>query len=285
MDMSIAFPNLHIYLEHVGKSFTVFGFEIAFYGITIALGMVLGLASGMAEAKRNGLDSDRIFNMVMIAIVVGMIGARIYYVAFEWDYYSKHLSEILNYRQGGIAIYGGVIGAVIAILVYTRVHRMSFPLVTDTCCMGLLIGQIIGRWGNFFNREAFGDYTDGLFAMRLPESAVRQRDITETIRAHMSDGYLQVHPTFLYESLWNLALLLLIFFYRKHKKFDGELFLLYLLGYGVGRAWIEGLRTDSLLMPGLGIPVSQALSIVLALTAVVLLIRGRRVARQNAARG
>lgn len=274
MDYSIAFPHLHLYFEHIGKTFHVFGIEIAYYGVVIAVGMLLGLLLILHEAKRTGQDTDRMFNLMIIAIVCGIIGARIYYVAFKWDYYRDHLSEIINYREGGIAIYGAIIASILSIWIYTRVKKMSFLLVADTGCMGLLLGQIMGRWGNFFNREAFGGYTDSLFAMRLPLSAVRSSDVTEEMTAHMTDGYIQVHPTFLYESVWNLCLLLLIFLYRKHKKFDGELILIYLLGYGLGRAWIEGLRTDQLLLPVVGLPVSQVLSIVLAVFAAAMLILG-----------
>ncbi len=276
MDYSIAFPHLHIDLEHVGKSFHIFGVEIAYYGVVIAMGMLFGLLLSLHEAKRTGQDMDRIFNLMMIAIVAGIIGARIYYVAFKWDYYRNHLTEILNYREGGIAIYGAIIASVISVWIYTKAKKMSFLLVADTFCMGLLVGQIMGRWGNFFNREAFGGYTDSLFAMRLPLSAVRRADVTDEMLAHMTDGYIQVHPTFLYESLWNLCLLLFIFFYRKHKKFDGELILLYLLGYGLGRGWIEGLRTDQLLLPVVGLPVSQLLSVALAVFAAIMLLAGHR---------
>ncbi len=281
MDMSIAFPNLNIYLDHVGKSFTVFGIEIAYYGVIIATGLLLGICMGMYEAKRVGLDQDQVFNMVMFAIVAAVLGARLYFVAFKWDYYKDHLTEIFNYRQGGLAIYGAIIGAVLTAFIYTKVKKMNFRKVADIGCMGLLIGQIVGRWGNFFNREAFGGYTDNLFAMRLPENAVRSSDITEEIAAHAVDGYIQVHPTFFYESFWNFCVLGFIFFYRKHKKFDGELFLIYLFGYGLGRAWIEGLRTDQLLMPVVGLPVSQVLSIAIVVVCAVLLVLGYRKSRKN----
>lgn len=281
MDMSIAFPNLNIYLEYVGKSFEIFGIEIAYYGVVIAIGMVLGIWLGMYEAKRVGLNVDQVFNMVMIAIVAAMLGARLYFVAFKWEYYKEHLLDIFNYRQGGLAIYGGVLAAVLASYIYTKIKKMPSAKVADACCMGILVGQILGRWGNFFNREAFGGYTDNLLAMQLPENAVRRSDITEDMVAHAMDGYIQVHPTFLYESLWNLFVLLFLFFYRKHKKFDGELMILYFLGYGLGRAWIEGLRTDQLLMPIVGLPVSQVLSIIIVMVCVVLLIFGYRKSRKT----
>lgn len=275
MDMSIAFPHLHIYLEHVGKNFQIFGVTIAYYGVVIAVGMLLGVWLALREAKRIGLDEDRMFNLIMIAIIAGIIGARVYYVAFRWEDYRGNWLDILNYRNGGIAIYGGIIGALLAMVIYTRVKKMSLRKVVDASCLGLLVGQICGRWGNFFNREAFGGYTDSLFAMRLPESAVRKSDITAEIAAHAADGYIQVHPTFLYESVWNLCLLILLLLYRKHKKFDGEVFLLYVLGYGLGRAWIEGLRTDQLLLPIVHLPVSQLLSAVLVIVSLAAIVVGR----------
>ena len=162
-------------------------------------------------------------------------------------------------------------------------------LVFDTAVLGLVLGQIIGRWGNFFNREAFGGYTDGLLAMRLPVSAVRASDISSALAEHMLtiDGiqYIQVHPTFLYESLWNLALLILLLLWTRHKKFNGEVFCLYLVGYGIGRAWIEGLRTDQLLIPGTSLAVSQVLSVILAALGVLLLLIGRRVHRRQKTAG
>ena len=146
--------------------------------------------------------------------------------------------------------------------------------------MGLVAGQIIGRWGNFFNREAFGGYTDGLFAMQLPVSAVRKNEITSAMWDHLVTiggvEYIQVHPTFLYEGLWNLGVLLFLLWFRKKKKFQGELFLCYLAGYGAGRLWIEGLRTDQLLIPGIGIPVSQVLSAVLVVCSLMLIVHNRR---------
>ena len=178
--------------------------------------------------------------------------------------YKDNLLHIFNLREGGLAIYGGVIGAVLAVFIMARVKHLSPFQILDTVAMAILNGQMLGRWGNFFNREAFGEYTDGLFAMRLPVDAVRSGDITERMREHMEtiDGvrYIQVSPTFLYESLWCAVLLILLVLYRKHKKYEGELFLLYIFGYALGRVWIEGLRTDQLLIPGIGFPVSQALA-------------------------
>ena len=264
MHTEISFPNLGIYLKNVGKSIDVFGIEIAYYGIIIGTAILLGFWIAAREAKRTGQNPEDYLDMGIIGVVVGIIGARLYYVIFSWDMYKDNLLDIFNLREGGLAIYGGVIGAVIAVFVLARWKHLSPFLIFDTVALAILNGQMLGRWGNFFNREAFGEYTDSLFAMRLPLDAVRSSDVTEQMRLHMErmDGvsYIQVHPTFLYESLWCMVLLIILFAYRKHKKYEGELFLLYLFGYGLGRLWIEGLRTDQLLLPGVGFDVSQLLS-------------------------
>lgn len=282
MTYSIAFPNLGISFSHVGKTISIFGFEIAYYGIVLAAAMVAGLFIAMWAAKKTGQNPDQYFDLAMIAIVVALLCARIYYVIFSWDYYSRHPLEILNFRGGGLAIYGGVIGGVITCIVYGKVKKLNCMQLMDTACIGLVLGQAIGRWGNFFNREAFGGYTNGLLAMQLPLDAVRSSEVTEEMMAHAVtvDGisYIQVHPTFLYESLWNLCVLgiLLAVTCKGIRKFHGEVFLLYLLLYGMGRAWIEGLRTDQLLLPVVNLPVSQLLSVALVLISAVLLVTMRR---------
>lgn len=279
MNMNINFPNLHIYLEHVGKTIYIGNFSIAYYGLTLAFAMLAGLWVAMREAKRSGQDSDTYFDLAIIAIICSLIGARIYYVVFAWDRYKDDLLQIFNFRQGGLAIYGGVIAAIITTFVFCKKKKLCFPLVCDTAGLGLITGQIIGRWGNFFNRECFGGYTDNLLAMQLPVDAVRKGEITESIAAHILtiDGvdYIQVHPTFLYESLWNLALLLFLVWYIRRKKFDGEVFLLYLFGYGVGRFWVESLRTDQLLLPVLEIPVSMVVGAVMAVVSLIWIIAMR----------
>ena len=279
MNTSINFPHLGIYLEHVGKSISVFGFDIAYYGIIIGCSILLGLYLAQREAKRTGQNPDTYTDMVIYAIIVSVICARAYYVIFSWDHYKDNLLSIFNLRQGGLAIYGGIIGAVATVYVYSRVKKLSFPLLLDTACIGLVAGQILGRWGNFFNREAFGGYTDSLFAMQLPVSAVRVNEITEEMWAHVQviggEQFIQVHPTFLYESIWNLGVLWFLYWYRDRKKFRGELFLTYVLGYGLGRVWIEGLRTDQLQIGSTGIPVSQLLAGVLILVSLFLIIMGR----------
>lgn len=280
MHTSIEFPNIGIHLDNVGKTVTVFGFDIAYYGIVIGIGMLAGIAMAMMEAKRTNQNQEDYIDIAIFGIIFGIIGARIYYVVFAWDMYKDNLLEIFNTRHGGLAIYGGVIAAVITVFVVARVKKLPVALLLDTGCFGLITGQMIGRWGNFFNREAFGDYTDNLLAMQIPLDAVRSSDVSENIREHIDviDGvsYIQVHPTFLYESLWCLMVLVILLLYRTHKKFNGELFLMYLAGYGAGRVWIEGLRTDQLWFPGTEIPVSQVLAGVLVVVAVMLIVCGRR---------
>ena len=273
MDMQIYFPNLGIFLENVGKTFNVFGFEIAFYGCTMATGILAGYLLAAREAKRTGQNPEDYLDMLLYAVFFALVGARLYYVAFQWDYYSKDLIQILNVRQGGLAIYGGIIGAFTTVYFFAKKRKLSWLRMLDTACPGLALGQVIGRWGNFFNREAFGDYTDGLFAMQLPVSAVRSGEITEKMWEHMEviDGiqFIQVHPTFLYEGLWNLGVIIFLYIYRDRKKFTGELVLWYLVLYGIGRFWIEALRTDQLLIPGIGFPISQLLGAVLAVSGLI----------------
>lgn len=268
----IAFPNLGIYLENVPKSFTVFGFTIAFYGVIIGIGMMAGLMMALREAKVSGQDPEIYWDFFLYAVIFSIIGARIYYVVFAWEYYKDNLLSIFNTRNGGLAIYGAVIAAFLTLLVYSRVKKTNFMQMADTGVLGLILGQIIGRWGNFMNREAFGEYTEGLFAMRLPVAAVRANEITEKMANHLTEGinYIQVHPTFLYESLWNLGILVLMLLYRKHKRFHGEICLFYLGGYGIGRFWIEALRTDQLRWGHTDIAVSQVLGLVLFLAAVAI---------------
>lgn len=280
MDMEINFPNLGIYLDHVGKNISIFGFSIAYYGIVIVTGMMIAIWIAQREAKRTGQNPEQYLDLAMIGIAAGILGARIYYVIFAWDYYKDDLLSIFNIRQGGLAIYGGIIGACIAVVIYSRKKKQNFGLLMDTASMSIVFGQIMGRWGNFFNREAFGDYTNNLFAMQLPVSAVRANEITQKMWDHVVTvngvEYIQVHPTFLYESLWNVGVLLFLFWFRKRKKFNGEVFLMYLIGYGLGRIWIEGLRTDQLLLPVVGLPVSQLLSGCLVVGCTILVVWKRK---------
>lgn len=274
MDITdIAFPNLGIYLENVPRKFTVFGFDIYFYGLIIGIGVLMGVLMAVHMAKKEKMDPDIIWDFAIYAVIFSVIGARLYYVAFSWDEYKDNLLSILNTRKGGMAIYGGVIGAFITLFVYSKVKKLSPYQIGDCGVFGLVLGQIIGRWGNFFNREVFGQYTDSLFAMRLPVDAVRAKDISESHLAGMEAmgavNFIQVQPTFLYEGVGNLVVLILMYLYHKKKKYHGQMCLFYLGGYGIVRFFVEGIRTDQLLIPGTQIPVSQMLGIVMFLGAVV----------------
>lgn len=275
----IAFPNLGIYLTNVPKTIQIFGFPIAFYGMIIAVGVILGFTFASKEGDRLGHPKDFWWDFSVPAILFSVIGARAYYVIFSWDMYRGNLKEIINLRHGGLAIYGSAIAGFITLLVFCKIKKVSYFDAVDAAVFGLLTGQIIGRWGNFMNREAFGGYTDNLFAMRLPIDAVRQSDISADIAAHIIEGtnYIQVHPTFLYESVLNLCLLIAMFLYRKHKRFNGEMALCYIGGYGIIRFFVEGLRTDQLQIGGTGIAVSQMLGLTLfvfsLITAVFMHIR------------
>ena len=276
----IAFPNIGIYIPHLPKGITIGGFTIAFYGMIIAAGMLSGLWLACHQAQRTGQKKEVYTDFAIYAIIFSLIGARLYYVVFSWENYKDDLLQIFNTRGGGMAIYGAVIAAVLTAIIYCKVKKYNFFLLADTAVGGLVLGQIIGRYGNFFNREAFGEYTNSLFAMRLRVDQVNPANITELMKSHMTtvDGvqYIQVHPTFLYESLWNILVLVLILVFTTKKKFNVEIFLLYLVGYALGRVWIEGLRTDQLQIGSTGIAVSQVLSGAIVIVGVVVWICVRR---------
>ena len=279
-ESTILFPNLNLVLTNVGKSVSVCGFEIAYYGIVIALGMALGIMLILHIARESGQNEDTYVDLTLITIVCAVIGARVYYVIFSWQDYKDNLLQIFNIRGGGLAIYGGVIAGLITILVFAKVKKLDAYLLLDTVCPGLAVGQILGRWGNFFNREAFGGYSNGLFAMALPRDAVRQGEITGEMLEHLKviNGveFIQVHPTFLYESFWNLMLLLCLLHLWRHRRYQGQIVLTYLAGYGLGRMWIESLRTDQLLLPVSRIPVSQVVAGIMILVSVALMIKKSR---------
>ena len=285
MGYDLRFVHLGITIEHLQNHITIFGFSIAFYGIIIGIGMLLGITLAARDAERRGIGEDTVYDFALLGIVCGVIGARLYYVFFQWDNYRGNLLEILNLRAGGLAIYGGVIGGILSLMFYCKRKKQNFLNLADSLILGVLVGQILGRWGNFFNAEAFGRYTDSLFAMQLRRDIVNPIMINSALLQHLvrvnGVDYIQVHPTFLYESVWNLCLLLFLLWYRPKKRFTGEIFFLYLGGYGLGRVWIEGLRTDSLLLPGTGIAVSQALAGACVLVALLCILAGRRFAARG----
>ena len=263
-DAVISFPMLWDLKLDPPASFTVFGFTIYFYGVLIALGFLLAILYCARRAPSFGIPQDDFYDMLLWLIPLVIVGARLYYVLFRLDYYLAHPAEIIAIRDGGLAIYGGVIAGAAVIWIFCRKKKISVPAMLDLAIHGLLIGQILGRWGNFMNREAFGAETQIFCRMGLTPPG------GQTV---------YVHPTFLYESLWNLACLifLIVWARRGRRKYDGQCALIYFFWYGLGRAWIEGLRSDSLYIGNTGLRVSQLLSVVLCLGALALLIvLGRR---------
>ena len=267
-DMPISFPGLFGDWEFTaGPKMLDIGHGVYWYGVIIAVGLLLAVLFCMKKAPTFGVTEDNVIDLAMLGTPISILGARIYYVVFYLSQF-QNPDGSMNWRQviaiwdGGIAIYGAVIGAFLTGIVYCKVKKVKFAALADLCVMGLLIGQAIGRWGNFMNREAFGAETTFPWRMRLWVSGWQ---------------YIEVHPTFLYESLWNLVGLLLIWFViTKARRFDGENTCFYFLWYGLGRLWIEGLRTDSLYLFGwtlFGQPirVSQALSLVLVIGAALVL--------------
>ena len=269
---NIYFPHLNLSFNIDPIAFEVFGIPIYWYGIILTSGILLGLLIAMYIGKKEGISTDDIFDFLLYDIVFAILGARAYFVAFNWDYYSENLSQIFNLRQGGIAIYGAIIASLIVAIFYTRIRRINLWQFGDIAAYGLLVGQAIGRYGNFVNKEAFGDYTDNLLAMQIMRSEA-STPVTQNMLDHsiMRNGieFIQVHPTFFYESCWNIVLLILLLIYRKYKKHSGEIFFLYIAGYGIGRFWIEGLRTDQLVVPGINIAASQIVAVVSIIAGII----------------
>lgn len=253
----ISFPGLGLTMNPSRIAFSIGSKPIYWYGIIIAAGFLLAVWYAMKRANQFGLTQDNIIDMLICAVPLAIIGARAYYCLFSWDLYKDDPIRVLYIWEGGLAIYGGVIGAVIGLVLYTKVKRVKTSAMLDIGGLGLLIGQSIGRWGNFMNREAFGSVTNSFLRMGLTDAA---------------GNTVYVHPTFLYESLWNALGFLLLHFYSKRRKFDGQIFLMYLGWYGLGRMFIEGLRTDSLYVGSTNLRVSQLLAGACFLLVVIFLV-------------
>ena len=290
----IFFPGIGIYFGNVPSSFSIFGFKITLYAIAITLGYILAYTMSVWMAKRSGQEEEDYLDYLLVMVIPTIIGARLYYVIFNYKHYFVEgrgawdtFVSIINIRIGGLAVYGGLIVGVLVAYFYTKKRKLWLPLFGDTICMGVLIGQILGRWGNFFNREAFGGYTNSFFRMAIPlqyfEENFSMKYLTsnniltdemlnnlETVR---DMSCVTVHPAFLYEGLWNLALLIFLFIYKKHKKFDGEMGLMYLAGYGFGRFFVEALRSDSLMIGPLKI--SQIVAILCVVGSIGLIVYNR----------
>lgn len=252
----VSFPRLGLKFN-IDSTISIGSLEIRWYALFIVTGIILAVIFAVWEGKRTGVSVDTIMDIVLICVPWAIVGARIYYVIFKWKDYNNFW-DIFKIWEGGLAIYGGIIAGVAAGLIYCHVKKISRGELFDLAGFGFFIGQSLGRWGNFMNGEAYGNPTD------LPWGMLIQYETT-----------VSVHPTFLYESLWNLLGFILLFFYRKHKKFSGEIFLLYVVWYGLGRAWIEGLRADSLYLFNTGIRASQLLAVVAVILGITLIILKR----------
>ena len=260
----VSFPGLGIDVTINRVAFSIGSFSVYWYGILIAVGLLLAVLYAYFNAKYFDVDREKLFDCIIVGIITSIIGARAYYVLFRWDYYSIHPSEIIDIRDGGIAIYGAIIGALLGGLTVAKIKKMKLMPVLDLTMTGFLIGQAIGRWGNFFNQEAFGVETDSLFRM-----------VSE------GTGGIAVHPCFLYESVWcALGFFVLHIFNRKFQRYHGQVFYLYLVWYGVERFFVERLRTDSLYLPfqvaGHNVRVSQLLSLILVIVGIFMLIIKRK---------
>ena len=254
---TISFPGLGLSFNPSRVAFSIGSKPIYWYGIIIAAGFLLAVYYAMRRADQFGLTQDNIIDMLICAVPLAIIGARAYYCLFAWNLYKDDPIRVLYIWEGGLAIYGGVIGAVIGLFIYTKVKKVKTSAMLDIGGLGLLIGQSIGRWGNFMNREAFGAQTNSFLRMGLTDA---------------SGATIYVHPTFLYESVWNAIGLLILHFYSKRRKFDGQIFLMYLGWYGLGRMFIEGLRTDSLYVGSSNLRVSQLLAGICFLAVVIFLV-------------
>lgn len=254
---TISFPGLGLSFNPSRVAFSIGSKPIYWYGIIIAAGFLLAVYYAMRRADQFGLTQDNIIDMLICAVPLAIIGARAYYCLFSWNLYKDDPIRVLYIWEGGLAIYGGVIGAVIGLFLYTKVKKVKTSALLDIGGLGLLIGQSIGRWGNFMNREAFGAQTDSFLRMGLTDA---------------NGATIYVHPTFLYESVWNAIGLLILHFYSKRRKFDGQIFLMYLGWYGLGRMFIEGLRTDSLYVGASNLRVSQLLAGICFLAVVIFLV-------------
>jgi len=285
MTPDISFPNMGIELFSVNRvAISIFGLNLYWYALFIIAGILAGYATAVIEAKRSGQKPDDYSDLLFFSVIAAIIGLRLFFVAFNWEHYRHDpLRIITGIREGGLAIYGGIISSVITVYVFSRVRKLNMWTIFDTCAPSFAIGQAIGRWGNFFNREAFGGFTDNLFAMRIVRDQTRMplpADILDNTIIYQGIEYIQVHPTFLYESLWSLGVFILLTLYRPHKKFNGEILCLYFLSYGFARFFIESLRVDQLMMGA--IPVSQLMSALIFVVAVVAIALQRRQSLLNA---
>ena len=295
----IYFPNLGISLERVPRfligndpdlsliHLSFMPLNIYLYAAFIVVGITLAALIGFYYVHVSGQNVSDYVDLLIVGVVLAFIGLRSYYLFFNWDQFRGQpiLRTFFQFRDGGLAIYGGIIGAAAAALIMSRYKKIPFRVMADAGAPSMLLGQAIGRWGNFFNREAFGGYTDGLFAMRIrvDQAHITNPELFDTALVFMNDTpYFQVHPTFFYESALNFVYMIALILYRPHKRFNGEIVLLYFLGYGVFRFFIEGLRMDQMIFFGTGLPLNQITSLLFVAVSILLLVIGHLKASKQA---
>ncbi len=276
----IWFPNLNIQIEHLSRvAFTIFGIDVYWYGILIASSFLLGLMLTIRLTKKLNttrsipIDPELYYDVLAYIMIFAIIGARMYYVAFDFENYKGDFKSWFQIWNGGLAIYGGIIGGVLAVILFTRHKKLNFFDFGEVLLPGLALGQAIGRWGNFFNREAYGRFTDNLFAMRIlkDDAQVVTQELLDKLVVVNGYEYIQVHPTFLYESFFNLINCLVLIYVVQHRKFRGQVILTYMIFYGVIRTITEGLRVDQLQV-GDGLAVSRILSMALVIVGTTLYV-------------
>lgn len=274
--MNISFPNVKLDIAYLPKSFQIFGFEITMYGIVLAIALMIGTAVVVLEAKRRHQSPNKYLGIIIVALIGGVIGARLYYVLQYLGYYKNHPQEIYNVFGGGFALYGAIFVAAIFVYVYCIPAKIRFGTALDTLTPGILMAQAIGVWGNLFNREAFGEYTNSILAMRIPIADVRPQEVTELMRQNVvmveDVSYIQAHPLFLYECIWCLILMLIILGISRKRHFAGEQFLKYLVGYSLARGIMEWFRTDRVSLYGTKFSLTLLVSAVVFVVSLIVLI-------------
>ncbi|MCL2223408.1 MAG: prolipoprotein diacylglyceryl transferase [Defluviitaleaceae bacterium] len=278
----IAFPNLGLSFNNVPRvAVSLFGLDIYMYAVSIVVGIIAAYFLGIWWVKKSGQKVDDYQDLLLFGIPMAVVGLRLYYVIFNWNRYSgqNFFRVFFGFRDGGLAIYGGIIAAALAAFIIAKRKKIPFTTITDTAAPSMLLGQVIGRFGNFFNREAFGGYTDNLFAMQIrADQVLGTHHITNELRENMvyfnGVQYFQVHPTFLYEAFFNFLLMLALLIYRPRKRFGGEILLLYFFGYGIIRFFVESLRTDQMMFLNTGLPLNQLVAILFAIASAILIIAG-----------
>ena len=272
----ILFPNIGLEFAHVGTGISIFGFEITFFGILLGLSILLGTGLVIWDVYNNGKDMEEYLTLVIWTLVTGLFGARLYYVAFCMEDYQNNIWDFFLIRNGGMSFYGALIAGIITVIIYANVRKLSEGQILDTACIGVAAAQILASLGLYFNREGFGEYTDGLLAMQIPADSVSVHAVTETMRKHIDviggERYIQVEPLFIMEFLWAVAVLALLVLYKYRRHFEGELFLIYVVLYSIGQFWIEGLRVDTLTIPVLGWKAVRVTALVMIILAMVILL-------------